>query len=112
MEIYNQLAYNTNFKRLITGDGAKNKLCSKDCPKNIANKFISYRKVILKSKINKLDNIDIIIDYNNNYYLTVRPKNIESERPHNAHFPNIANSKECIQLLKKWGDYWNKYFAS
>jgi len=103
---------NTNFGKIITGVNAKRKICSQNCPKRIINVFISNRKAIRKSGINKLNKFDVILDYSERigYFLQICTKQGDADHRTNSIFENIVNTEECINKIREWGKQWNKKF--
>ena len=103
---------NLYFGRLITGNTAKRKLCETNCPKHIINQFVSHRKTIRKSGINKLNKVDVILEYSDGLgyraQISSHDKGVINFK--NAIFREITNTQECIKKLKTWGEFWDSQF--
>ena len=102
--------YQPTFGRLYTGNNAKRQLCSSDNAKNMANKFISLKKILYKQHYSKAKHIDAIIDYNNKdgFFLWISNKHgVLPSAEKSPFFKNIINTEKCINELTEWVNYWN-----
>ena len=99
----------TAFKKLYSGETTKRKLCSPNCPKNIVNKFVHTRNVIRKAGINKLNSINIVLEYNEHKGFEAVIQSLKGRLPRysteNPIFTGIVDTEKCIEQLKKWGHY-------
>lgn len=114
MQINSQPNYNINFSKLFTADKLKETIRKGNCSKQFVNQYIRVKKTIWKSRINTLDNVNIILNYENGkgYTAIICSNKSDEILNQNAKFFNIVNTDNCIKQLKEWGEYWNNKYVN
>lgn len=79
-----------------------------------ANKsFNQIKDIILKNKLDRKRNVDVILDYNNStdkfYGIISSKKQGIPENPANT--CEISTDKKDISVFKKWVNEWNKAYS-
>ena len=107
--------YQPSFGKMFTGENAKMVLKEPNCPKRIVNEFTYVRTFLRRQGLNKLSNVDMLLDYsskNKRFELEVLPKDRSYPKGiKSAVFEKIIDRPDIITQMHEWADYWNKKFA-